>query len=262
MPSYLPLGLTALAFGMVATGCSLLDVQTISGSGVMTTEQHDLADFDRIDVSRRFEVTILPGDGFAVSVSADDNVARYLEIEQTGATLRLDIDDSVNLEDATVTASVTMPTVEQVTLRSGATAMLTDLPVLDALALRLSGGSELSCRGLDASSLVIDLSGSSDVDCQDVTLDQFTASLDGGSDVRLTGEAATATIEGSGSSELELGGFRLAGADVTLSGGSEARLTVSGVLEAELRDGSEVRYTGDPVIGRIELHGGSTLEPH
>ena len=129
------------------------------------------------------------------------------------------------------------------------------------LELELNGGSELTCTGVEAGALLISLKGGSDVDCDGIAADTLDATLDGGSRLRLAGDIATAEIDGSGASEFDLRSLALAGADVRLSGGSEADLDVSGVLEAELRGGSEVRYTGDPVIGKTELRDGSTVEP-
>lgn len=67
---------------------------------------------------------------------------------------------------------------------------------------------------------------------------------------------------------LVLGGLlAVAGTVVTLSsgsgsgGGSEASVKVSGVLEADLRNGGRLKYSGDPVLGRADVDSGSTLAP-
>ena len=257
----LPLGLATICSALVAGGCALVDVQTIRGSGELTTTMYDGMEFDELEVRRGYDLRLTPGTPTRVAITADDNVMEFLEVGVVDGTLRLDVDDGVNIADVTLVAEVTAPGVRRIGLHSGASAELAGRRGADDLELSLSGGSDLRCSTVEAGALVLTLGGGSDASCTDVTTDRLEAALDGGSELQLDGTVASAALSGSGSSEFALFGLRLAGADVRLSGGSHADLDVSGVLEVDLRDGSDVRYRGDPVIGSVDLADGSTLEP-
>ncbi|MEX1335711.1 MAG: DUF2807 domain-containing protein, partial [Candidatus Limnocylindrales bacterium] len=245
---------------LVVTGCSLVDVQTIRGSGTVVTEEFELVGFEGLDVSRGWDVSVVADDDFGLSVSADDNVSQYLEIELDDTILRLDIDDSVNLRDATVAARIAMPTVRSVSLRSGGAAELTAPGVSDDLALRLTGGSQVACSAVSAGTVTVELAGGSDVTCTELAAEALRADLAGGSALRVSGDAATAELVASGNSQLELSALEVAGASVVLSGGSRAELTVSGVLAADVTNGSALRYAGDPVLGAVDVDQSSSLE--
>lgn len=263
MPPITPSKLVSL--GLVAgsllavTGCSLIDVQDVSGSGRLETAEFALSGFDEVDISRGYDVRIEPGAEHAVTVTADDNVLEHLEVEVVGDRLRLDVDDGVNL-DATLSALITLPALEHVVLHGGVEADLAAMTTAGELELDLTGGCELRCSGVAAGTLRADLSGGSDVACSGFTADGLLADLDGNSSLRLSGEAATAELEGRGNSRFALEGLDLAGASVRLSGNSTADLAVSGVLEADLENLSTLRYAGEPVLGAVDVDQSSAIE--
>jgi hypothetical protein len=53
----------------------------VTGSGNPVTKQYDYSDFSGVRVDSAFAATVTRGDAFAVSVTADDNLVKYLRIQ-------------------------------------------------------------------------------------------------------------------------------------------------------------------------------------
>jgi len=106
----------------------------------------------------------------------------------------------------------------------------------------------------------IELSGASSLrgamDTGDV---RFT--LSGASRLTLEGIGGDMDLTASGASDASLGGFEVKDASVELSGASQARLNVTGRLDAEASGASQLRYLGNPELGRIESSGASSISP-
>jgi hypothetical protein len=246
---------------LVVIGCEAADDQLTRGSGTLVTVSHDLAGFDAVEARRGFEIRVTPGDTFVVTVVADDDVAESLEVALEGSVLHLDVDEAVNLADATARAEVSMPTLRGLTLVGGAVADVEGFADSASLEASLSGGSRFTCADLRLTGFALDLSGGSSVACADVDAESLQATLDEGSRVTMGGAAATADIASGGAGSLELEDLAVAAARVTLAEGSQAAMRVSGTLDAELRAGSRLVYEGDPVLGLIDVDAGSTLAP-
>lgn len=77
--------------------------------------------------------------------------------------------------------------------------------------------------------------------------------------IELDGSANNLRISASGGSQLELSNFSAHNASVNLSGGSSASINPDGRLDADLSGGSHILYVGDPIMGIINMSGGSTV---
>jgi hypothetical protein len=226
---------------LTLTACSSFDREGVRGSGVVVTRDYDIDDFDRIRVGRALEVSIQPGDGHRIELTADDNIVSYITVDRRGDTLVLDVDDDVSLRRATHRFEITMPTLERLELHGAATAQISDFAFGDAVELDLSGASELDGEGLQADALELGLSGASEI--------------------RLAGVGERATIHASGASFVELRELTVAEAEVELHGASKANIMATDRLEADLSGVSKLRYGGVPSLGRVETSGGSGLAP-
>jgi len=214
----LPLSAALLLFAFAASACnvSVTFGEGIDGSGVVVTETYDLDDFDEIRVGSAFEVDIEVGPEASVEVQADDNFIEFVEIEVDGDELQIGFDES--LRDGTLRATVTLP-------------QLTDVDV--------SGASDVSIIGIDATDLDIEVSGASEVTASG-SADSLRLDVSGASDVRLDGlTVATAQVDINGASDVELGAAEtvrgdLAGAsDLSVSADSSTNVTTSGAATLE-----------------------------
>ena len=106
----------------------------------------------------------------------------------------------------------------------------------------------------------LELSGASRLDGEMETGD-VRFELSGASRLILDGAGGDLRLNASGASQVDLSGFQVGDADVEVSGASQATVYVTGRLDAEASGASQVRYLGDPTLGRIDTSGASTVSP-
>ncbi len=189
-----------------------------TGSGVLETKSFALADFDSIEINRGVQLDVTRGDGFGVSVTADDNVWDVLDVSLQDRTLHIELPSDRFFSNVTVHAAVSMPALAS---------------------LHASGGSHAQLSGFDvpAPTLNLHASGESAIE-GDVTADVLSLDLSGASRATLTSEVTSATVD--------------------LSGASSAMVVVDGTLDYHLSGASRLVYSGTPQIGTSDTSGGSS----
>ena len=199
---------------------------------------------------RRVEVGVLRGSGRLVTRELDlegftrVEVGHAFEVDLVQSrfySVVITADDNV-IDDVEVTISrdtlrIGMETlfvnVQNVTLRAEVS-----MPTLEAL--ELSGASRLT--------------GSMEVD--DIGFE-----VSGASRLTLRGGGGQMRLDASGASQVDLSAFVVDDADVDISGASQATVNVRGRLDAEASGASQLRYLGNPSMGRIETSGASSISP-
>jgi hypothetical protein len=115
---------------------------------------------------------------------------------------------------------------------------------------------EVSMPTLEA----LDLSGATslkgEMDTGDVRFE-----LSGASRLTLDGTGGDMRIDASGASHADLSDFVVDDADVEVSGASRATVNVTGRLDVDASGASHVDYLGDPILGRIDTSGASSVSP-
>ena len=71
--------------------------------------------------------------------------------------------------------------------------------------------------------------------------------------------AGKSSIEASGSSKMNSPGLMLQSADVKLAGASYAAIHTDGALNIDISGASTLDYTGNPIVGKIDISGASKL---
>lgn len=224
----------SLLAGCFGTGASLGGAR---GSGRTETRNMDLGNFTAIDASYAFSVDVQQGEAFAVAVTADDNLWNYVDVRVTGQTLHLGLKQPGGYTNTHLSAKITMPALNGVTL---------------------SGASRATLAGFTkpANDLRVNLSGASNAGGQ-IQAGTATFDLSGASRATLSGAANSTKVSASGASNVDLGDFPVDKAEVGLSGASRATLNVKSNLDYELSGASNLTYSGSPSIGKSETSGSS-----
>jgi hypothetical protein len=232
----------ALAVLVLMTGCVPFgEMHTIRGSGNLITQDEEITDFDRVDVSHAFEVEIRQGEAFNVVVRIDDNLVEHIRVARVGSTLKVGLrpDRNYNIRRATMEAEITMP---------------------ELVGLECSGASEATIEGFESSEkLIVDASGASEVR-GDIEAGRVSIDASGASSVRLSGSGTEVSIDASGASDVDLRDFPVGDADVEASGASDVTVNASGTLDADASGASTVYYVGNPTLGRIDTSGASSVK--
>jgi hypothetical protein len=255
-----PLFLLAAA-GCLAAGCSADDVGnlgTVTGSGTPATKTFDHTGFTGLRVDSAFRAEVTRGDAFAVSVTVDDNIVQHLRVEVDGDTLRIGLEPGYDYVDATLSATVTMPTLTALEVDGAAKADASGFAAGDPLDLRASGDGSVALTGARTSDVSLDVSGAADVS-GDLAAKQIGGNVSGAGEVTLTGSAEALALEASGAGKLELDGLTAQLADLQLSGGATATVRVTGKLDVEASGGATLDYYGSPTLGTMDVSGGAEV---
>jgi hypothetical protein len=215
--------------------------ESLSGSGQIVSETFNIRDFSKVEVSRAFQVDIMQGVAYQITVRIDDNLQQHLRVEKRGDTLIIGLKPmrGYHLRRATMEAEVRMP---------------------DLTGIEISGASDVNISGFTShNKFDVDLSGASSLEGE-ITADDVSIEVSGASRVRLRGEANSLRLDASGASNIDLEDFPAVDADIELSGASEVEVVLSGTLDIDASGASRLYFGGTPTMGRIDLSGASSIK--
>lgn len=237
----------------VLTGCTF-----IKGSGILITDDMDFSDFTRVEVGAAFEVEIVQSEQFGVSITADDNLFKYIRVSQQGSTLKIGVQPAVMFRSATYRAEITMPQLHGLELSGATLGTVSGFESTENLDIEVSGASSLDLEEIKAGDITFDISGASTI-VGEVTAGDIGFDISGASIVRLQGLADDIELDVSGASRVEMADFPVGSASVSFSGASSGTVYVDGRLDIDLSGASSLTYLGNVTLGNVDISGASTL---
>jgi hypothetical protein len=235
MNRFIVLFLTAVAI-VPAGGCGLAG---LAGSGVPATRIVDAKNFTTVEVDGPFEVTLERGDKFNVTVTGDDNLLQFIDVQNAAGKLSIDIQSGQNVRPKSgLKAKINMPAIEAVNLRGACSGSLNGFKGVKDLKLNVEGASTIT---------------------GEIQAGKLTLEAVGASQIKLTGKAHECSAEARGASQLHLGDLAVEKAVVQLDGASSGAVKASDKLDYELNGASHLDYRGSPKIGNKEVQGASSV---
>ncbi|MFC2047618.1 GIN domain-containing protein, partial [Chloroflexota bacterium] len=113
----------------------------VTGSGKPITDTFDYGDFTAVEAHNGFQVEIKKSSDFNVEITVDDNLQEYLEVDKSGNTLRISMQQNRLYTSATLSAKITMPDISRLDLSGGSRADVIGFNLSHDLSIELSGGS-------------------------------------------------------------------------------------------------------------------------
>jgi hypothetical protein len=254
MKKMLTLLLTA-SLAVTAAGC--FPFGSIIGRGPVETRAFNLSGFSRVEVSSTFEAEISRGSAFSVTVTTNENIFEYLDLEVNGDTLLVRL-KSGSYTVANLEASITMPDLNALEVSSASEASISGFNFNHDLDLKVSGASSITLADFRSGNVYIEASGASRVkgslECGDARLN-----ISGASNADLSGLGRNLEATASGASHITLRDFSSVDVKVNFSGASSGTVNASGRLDVQLSGASSLRYFGNPAIGDVNVTGGSSF---
>jgi hypothetical protein len=248
------LALTSAAF---STSCQTFHVLT--GSGHSVSQNFDLADFASISARSTFDVEVSQGATYSVSVTVDDNLQKYLEVEKDGDTLNLGMKAGYLYNKAHLKARVTMPRLTGLTVSGASTGNASGFTSSDDLTIIVSGASHASLNNTAVNKLTLDISGASRATGNVNASANVDLQASGASTIEITGKGIDADIESSGASTVNLNDFVVRDVRFDISGASNATINATGTLSGEVSGASHLNYSGTLTLGSIKTSGASSI---
>jgi hypothetical protein len=246
--------LAAVLFSGLLSGCA-------SGAEEVTmpVKDFDFTGFNRIAVEGAFEFEITGSDTYKVSVASDD--FPHMRVEKIGDRLiigRQGIEWFAPFHSRP-RAVVSLPGLKELNISGASHGKLENIQSDGDLAIVLSGASTIDAGNISVARLDLKVNGASTIKGDMKTAGDAKMDVSGASKVELTGASSAMDLKVSGASKTELGKFSIQNAQAEISGASNCYITLNGKLDANVSGASSLLWSGNPVMGDIQISGASNL---
>jgi Putative auto-transporter adhesin, head GIN domain len=170
----------------------------IVGSGIVKTEQRDIGDFQKVDVSGAMNVEVVADKDFNVLVEADDNLLGQIRTELDGDTLKVYSKGWLSPKTK-ITVKISIPNLEGIEVSGASNVTASNLKNED-LKVELSGASKLKIDG-KTTNAKFDVSGASKFDGENLEIENAEIDNSGASSV-LVSVTKNLTADTSGASRV------------------------------------------------------------
>lgn len=212
----------------------------VYGSGHQVTEKRQMGNYTSVDVSGSFRVVIKHDSSSTISITADDNLMRYIKTTVTDGGLRIFISSHKNL------------------CNTGEMTVHVPFRLLEGL--RASDAAEIVSEGqMNAKDMFIHLSDGSRITL-DLIASHVNTRANDASELRLTGKADSNDIRVSDGSHIYAYGFTAGSSMVQASDGSYGELNVLNSLDVRASDGASIKYHGNPASVQSRKSDGASVE--
>jgi archaellin len=222
---YSPFAVAGIAVAVVVVVLVLVGALVFSSfipalnSGNLQTRDMKQTNFTGLFVGNGFQVSVVQGANYSITVTADSNAFNYIEVTKNAGAVTIDLKPLTLGISTPLKAQVTMPSLQSIDL---------------------SGGSNLNAQGFNMTN-------------------NLKVNLSDGSTLIMNGQAGDLNVVCSGGSTLELAGMQVNNAMVNFSDGSHGTINLDGTLTANLSGGSNLQYLGNPTLGSINTLDGSNI---
>jgi hypothetical protein len=250
------LALASLFIALIgAAGCQ----STVTGSGEIATWNMAYTDFNRLEISSAFEVAVSRADTYSVSITIDEMLNSYLDIDQRGDTLRIGLKPSYIYVGTKQHAVVNLPDLSRLELSDASIVTVSGFSLSHALDCELHDASRLDLEHIIAGNCKYLLTDASQVSGS-IEMDDGEFRLNDSSYLELEGSADDIKIDAASSSDAVLADFAVLTADVELTASSHAVVNVSSRMDVSLSAASELEYIGSPLLGNPDISADSEIK--
>ena len=200
----------------------------IQGSGDITTETRELAEFDRVVFSSEGTVMLTQAEELSLSIEADDNLHQYLVTDVSNGVLTIS-----TTENTDVAPSRTMK------FRIG---------VVDLSGIELRGAGTITADTVQSSAIEVVLSGTGDVVIKQLRADEVTVNHTGVGTIQVAGETDLQEVVASGTGDYDGSDLVCRTATVEASGLAEVTVNVTDDLQITASDSGAVSFYGSPTV--------------
>lgn len=228
----------------------------VRGSGPIVEREYSFQGFDRVEVYSAIEFEVAPNAEYSISASGYENLIDRLEVNLSGQTLRIGLKPGSYFRN-NVKAIIALPALSRLVVSGACQGTAQGFSSNNDLDLDVSGASRVEVD-IEAGRTVMDISGASRV-TGELRAQTTRFIISGASRCELTGVVHDMDLDLSGASRVSFSQLQTTSADVDISGASQAAINVIGRLDVELSGASSLEYTGDPVLGRVNVSGASKM---
>jgi hypothetical protein len=214
-----------LVLVMALSSCG---VQTISGSGVITSESRDVSGITRIELDGMGRMILTQGDEESLTIETDDNLLQYITTDVRGQSLQIKFEKNMNL----------VPT----------ESIIIYVNLKNLSAISLSGGTSIESKRLATERLEITLSGMATVNVDWLTATELKIVSDGTGNIVLAGNVGRQEIELNSLGNYTTPNLQSQITEIVVGGAGNAVVWAEETLDVEIDGKGDVSYFGTPEV--------------
>lgn len=226
--------------------------KTIKGNGNIITRNFDVTDFNEISASLSATINFTIADNYSCTVTTDENLFDYLEIEVYDKDLRLckpEKHKNVGLRATQFVIDVTAPSLENINLAGSGTFNVFSPLNADMMEVNLAGSGDIVLKQtVTVQEIELNVAGSGDLLCNELIANKLDANVAGSGDIKVSNGSvseAEASVAGSGDIVLTCDIENL---DANIAGSGDIKARVSGKLSYGIFGSGDIGYYGNPVV--------------
>jgi hypothetical protein len=202
-------------------------LQRVEGNGVLETVEKGLKDFEKVEISGSFKVKVIPSDDYRVSFTTDENLLKYVLVDQDGSRIRIRTKNNINLKPSRPI---------EVLLYGN-----------DISKYELAGSSSIKSQGIleNNEKIEVVIAGSGDADLS-IKTPETKVRIGGSGKVSLSGKTRNSKIDIAGSGDYLAENLMSENVDISIAGSGNARVFSSVDLKINIAGSGDVYYTGNP----------------
>ena len=223
---------------LVLSSCSNFMGKRVRGNGKIMAETRTTGSFNGVKVSGAIDLFVRTDSVSTVKVDGDENLLKYIIIEQEGSLLKVRTKNGINLKPTrSIRVYVSAPEFSRLNA-SGACDIFTE--------------NKISSSG----TLNVDLSGASDAKLE-VNAPAIKVEVSGAGSVTLKGETRDFSVDGSGSTDIKCYELLAENTKVDISGAGNAEVFASVKLDVDVSGAADVKYKGNATVSQRVSGAGS-----
>jgi hypothetical protein len=223
----------------------------VEGSGTVISENRDVQDFDRIQLTGAGDVIITQGQVELVTVEADDNLLPYIEAEVRAGKLMLGFTDEVadkNIRPSRVIKFyVNLKDITALEI-TGAGDIYSESLNTERLKVEIGGAGDITFDQLSAEQFDIEVNGSSDIRVEQLSAQDVDVNINGSADINLSGDTYEQNISIDGSCNYFAADLHSQQGNVAIHGIGDVTVWAVDILDVHIPGTGTVSYYGDPII--------------
>lgn len=213
----------------------------VEGNGVLETKEKSLTEFDELEVSGDFKVTLYPSDEYKVIVEAEENLQPYILVEEEGDRLKIRMKNHINIRSTRgIKVKVFTKTLKRV---------------------EMAGSGAVQSGGLleNENGMQVTIAGSGDANLE-VKTPEMKASIGGSGKVVLRGKTRNLKVSIAGSGDYQGDQFMSEDAEINIAGSGNARVYASMILNISIAGSGDVYYYGAPKSIKKSIAGSGNIK--
>jgi hypothetical protein len=226
---------------LLCSSCRFAGGRRVEGNGNRVTVNRSVGEFSGVEARGGIDVVLVSGSNYDIKIETDENLVDYIEVDNSGGTVRVSSRDGYNLRSKTgIRVVATAPSFGVVSV---------------------AGSGEISSQGKVTSNQNMDLhiNGSGDIKLL-VDAPRVATEISGSGSARLEGNTREFSADINGSGDIHAFNLRSEKANVDIAGSGNAEVFASKTLSVEIKGAGDVAYKGTGSVTQKIMGSGSVRQ--